>query len=107
MSMYQQLIMLQYRKVIKSFSVSPIDALSLSVTRNPYFCRQQLRHNSQEFLVGHISVYVIVVHVFQVEQDVILFEKNQKICVVAYKMPWYLCIYLTEIKAVDIDVLTH
>jgi len=51
-----------------------------------------------EILVGYVGVYVIIVHVFQV--DTILFEKNQEICVVAYKMLWYLCICLTEIKAV-------
>jgi len=50
---HQQLTMLRYRKVIKSF-LNPflycpsMSALSLSITRNPYFCRQQLRHNSQK-----------------------------------------------------------
>jgi len=99
--------MLRYLKVIKSFSISSpsVNALSLSITRNPYFCCQQLRHNSQEILVGHVGVYVIVVHMFQI--DTILFEKNQEICVVAYKMLWYLCICLTEIKRIDIRVSTH
>jgi len=37
-----------------------------------------------EILVRYVGVYVIIVHVFQI--DTTLFKQNQQICVVAYKI---------------------
>jgi len=38
---------------------------------------------------------------------VLFFKQDLQICVVAYKMFWYLRMRLTEIKAIDVRVSTH
>ena len=36
-----------------------------------------------------------------------MFEQDQQICIIAYKMLRYLCVRLTQIEAVDVRVSTH
>jgi len=72
MSMYRnQSIISRYCKVIKFFSVWLIGS-ALSITRNPYFCYQHLRHKSQKSSYDMID-HVIVVHAIHI--DIILFEQ--------------------------------
>ena len=48
---------------------------------------------------------MIIVYMFQI--GIVLFEQDQQICITAYKMLRYLCVCLTQIKAVDIHMSIH
>jgi len=48
---------------------------------------------------------MIIVYMFHI--DTVLFEQDQQIYIIAYKILRYLCVRLTQIEAVDVRVSTH
>jgi len=84
--------MLKYRKLIKSFFVSPIHKRLYLLLRIHTFVAKTAMIQFAEILVRYVNVYVNV-YMFQVG---ILFEQDQQIYINTHEMLWYLCIRLTD-----------
>ena len=80
----RQLVMLWYRKLIKS-SVSSICERTVFVYHQKFiFLLPTVAAQRAKFVVRHVGIHMIIVNVFQI--DIVLFEQDQKIRVVAYQM---------------------
>ena len=91
---------------IKSFSVSFICERTVFVYHYKFILLLSIAATQfAEILVRYVDIYMVIIYMFQI--GTILFEQDQPICIITYKMLRYLCIRLTEIETVDVRVSIH